>query len=146
MWIFNFFFFYSCHLVRHLAYALSCTYLWKISADKHILFIYSVNLILLDDFHIPDFSWHMTEKLNNHGELALGSSSNHHAMKNTALFSFASTVTKRLQEKSLFLKIMSCLVLHCSVKVSMSIGLQTHFLLIRRGWWHPSTLTKVRYT
>lgn len=132
--------------MRHPAQALSCTYLWKISADKHVLFIFSVNLILLVDFYIPDFSWHMTEKFNNNGEVALGSSSNHHAMKNKALFAFASTVTKRLQEKSPFLKIMSCLVLHCSVKVLMLIQLQTHFLLVRRDWSQPSAFTRLRHS
>ena len=108
-----YYFYYSCHLVRHPARSLSCTYLWKISDDKRVLFIYSMNSILLVDFYIPDFSWHMTEKFNNNGEVASGSSSNHHAMKNRAVSSFASTVTKRLQEKSFFLKLTSCLVLHC---------------------------------
>lgn len=63
----------------------------------------------------------MTEKFNNNGEVALGSSSNQRAMKNKALFSFASTVTKRLQERSFF-KIMSCLVLHCSVEVLITMS------------------------
>lgn len=85
---FLFLFNYSCPLVRHPACALSCAYLWKISADKHTLFIYSVNLILLVDFYIPDFSYDMTEKFGNNGQVLLGSSSNHHAMKNKALFSF----------------------------------------------------------
>lgn len=132
MWNFNFSFYYSCHLARHPAHVLSCAYSWKISADKHILFIYSVNLILLVDFNIPDFSWHMTEKFSNNGEVALGFSSNHSAMKNKALFSFAPTVTKRLQEKSFF-KIMSCLVLRCSVEVLIPTWEQTTFPSGQKG-------------
>lgn len=119
MWIFQLSFYYSCHLVRHPAHALSCTNLWKISADKHILFVYSVNLILLVDFRIPDCSWHMTEKFSSDGEAAPRLWQQHHAMENKALLAFASTVTRRLQDKSPFPKPPISAVLHCRVKVLM---------------------------
>lgn len=105
------------------------------SADKHILSVYSVNLISHVDFDIPDLSWHKTEKFNNNGEAALAPVAAITPWKTRHCFLLPQQPLKdcnRNLSSSKHLKILWC---NCSVEVLMPLWLWTHILLVWWVWW-----------
>lgn len=108
------------------------------SADKHILSVYSVNLISHVDFYVPDLSWHMTEKFNNNGEAALAPVAAITLWKTRYCFLLLQQPLKdcdRNLSSSKHLKILCC---NCSVEVLMPLWLRIHILLLWWVWWQPN--------